>query len=145
MGERWFTTAESRVVGPSGETEVKHSAASENGESRSYVEPALAGAYQITDGQGTMLRYAMRHPQEHIRQSPEDVAGRGVTPQGFQLSRVGISREVALLVLILSFFELCVRVLRRPKSDAILEQTAAYGPPSPSQRPGRGDLQKTAS
>lgn len=144
VGERWVIDAAARVLGPDGFELEKHSAFSDDGVTQRYVEPALAGEYRIVDEQGTSDRFAMRHPDEHVRQSPTDVAAQGDSARDFQPSFVGISREVALLVLMLSFLELAVRVLRRPRSVSGQELSPSARTPR-TGKDGDSGLQNVAS
>jgi len=82
------------------------------------VEPDRAGAYLITNKGERVTRYAIRIAAEHIAQPHGNLVTSQAQARAHGRSKVGISRELALAVLILSVMELMLRAVRREKSAA---------------------------
>jgi len=80
------------------------------------VEPDSAGAYLISHDGEQVTRYAIRIPAEHIAQPHGNLATTQAQARAHGQSKVGISRELSLVVLVLSVIELLLRALRREKS-----------------------------
>lgn len=80
------------------------------------VEPDTAGAYIIQSGGEQLTRYAMRIAAEHIAQPRGGLATSQTQARAHGQSKVGISRELSLIVLVLSVIELVVRALGREKT-----------------------------
>lgn len=79
------------------------------------VAPDRAGIYELTTEGVTATRYAIRLAEEHISQPQLKLASGASSAQKSTLSKVGISREVALALLILSIIELFFRLFFREK------------------------------
>ncbi len=80
------------------------------------VDPDRAGRYSISSQGQSSYRYATRVPEEHIAQSRNDLASDRQEEKTNTESKVGISREIALVVLVLSLLELALRLIRREKT-----------------------------
>jgi hypothetical protein len=127
VGERWNVAHDAIVRDPSGSIVEKKSRLLSDSEeadaqdnNRKYVEPDLAGRYTLTQptSRGENLpsfRYAVRDLTEHVAQPNEQITSGSSTGQQATLTQVGISREIALLALLLSALELAYRALRRAR------------------------------
>lgn len=80
------------------------------------VAPDRAGIYQLTTEGVTATRHAVRLAEEHIGQPRLNLAASSTSAQKSGRSKVGISREVALVVLLLSVIELLIRLFFRENS-----------------------------
>jgi Mg-chelatase subunit ChlD len=80
------------------------------------VEPDRAGAYTITSAGRSSVRFALLDPQEHIAQPRPDLLSSHAQSRTNSSSKVEISREMALVVLVLSVLELMFRLFLREKS-----------------------------
>jgi hypothetical protein len=123
VGEHWAVDPEAIVRGPNNEI-VPHfqepsGAVDSVGVGHSYVEPPLAGRYSIrtgnTDARVAAMRVAMLDRAEHVIQPNEQLDSRGADRRPAALTKVGISREIALLALILGALELAFRAVKRAR------------------------------
>lgn len=119
-GTPWQVAPGTEVIGPAGPLE------SEAADGHLMVTPHVAGRYELIQEGRKAIRYAVMPPDEALRQPrPVDpqalVSGLGAGKQD-----VDISREIALLVLLLGALELGLRVLLR---------SGPQGPIRSSRRP----------
>lgn len=121
VGERWTVDPEAIVRGPDNVIlpHFQEPGATEDSIGHSYVEPPLSGLYSIRTGEAQHhtphTRIAMLDRAEQVSQpNPDLVLGDGQKRQA-ALTKVGISREIALLALILSALELAFRVVKRAR------------------------------
>ena len=127
VGTPWVVNPGETVTAPDGQQleKLRRSSVSDlqegiTPEQRQYVEPPLAGRYTIatTSREGNLeasYRYAMRDLREPVLQPLENLKGRSSGKSQARLAKVGISREIALLILILGVLELSFRMFRRQR------------------------------
>ncbi len=124
VGTRWRIPEGQTVKNPEGETLTPVSDPARTGKELREFEPALAGRYSITDGAGSDSsvehRYAMREARESVAQPEPLGSDLRAASESVQLSKVGISREIALFCLILSLLELAFRVFLRSRAAGSL-------------------------
>src|SRR5690606_31689394 len=126
VGERWGVDPTATVTGPDGSELAKQPFAATEGTSTGYsdfVEPELAGRYTIThaDEEATS-RVAMRDLSEHVTQPSQTLGSRRDEKRAQGMARVGISREIALLTLVLGAIELAFRMLARTRRRSPLRE-----------------------
>jgi hypothetical protein len=109
-GTPWELPAGTRVEGPEGPVEPELKGG------RLVVEPALAGRYRLQSSGQTHVRNAVIDPEENLRQPRKTPAGRAKTAAVTTSQEVDVSREVAVVVLLLSLAELILRVLIRARN-----------------------------
>jgi hypothetical protein len=133
VGERWSVEPSVIVRGPEGDVIERHSWSLESPDSapraaRDYVEPPLAGVYRLehpdapAGSVNVSRRIAVRDLREHVTQPSEALVKAGAERQTSALAQVGISREIALLTLILGAIELAFRALSRSRRGSLLQQ-----------------------
>ncbi len=126
VGSRWLVDRSAVVRDPLGKLLAHRETASlaieeeENGRvPQNYVESTNAGLHSISHPRDpksvTEVRYAILNPQEQILQSQQSLKGETSLTEASTLTQVGISREIALLALVLSALELVFRMFRRRK------------------------------
>lgn len=121
VGEHWTVDAEAIVRGPNGEIlpHFQEPGPAAGSVGHSYVEPPLAGRYSIR-GVGALdqkpsVRIAMLDRAEQVSQPNQQLAQGGSQREQATLTKVGISREIALLALILGALELAFRAVKRAR------------------------------
>lgn len=133
VGERWSVEPSVTVRGPEGDIIEKHSFGFETPDSApraelDYVEPPVAGVYRLEHpgslggSSNVSTRIAIRDLKEHVSQPSDALVQAGAKRQASTLAQVGISREIALLTLILGAIELAFRVLSRSRRGSLLQQ-----------------------
>lgn len=129
LGVEFVVPEGSRVVGPRGPV-----AAQKNKDGALSIDPADDGRYVVEAGGVRWVRHAARELEESLGEprEPQLVAGAGVTNQEAQ--PLPISREIALVALVLGALELGFRAFRRRKdgSDWSGSPEPASSPISPS-------------
>lgn len=121
VGERWTVDPEAIVRGPDNEMlpHFQEPGITEDSLGHSYVEPPLSGRYSIrastASNQAPATRVAMLDRAEQVSQPNPDLVSRGSQKKQAALTKVGISREIALLALILGALELAFRALKRAR------------------------------
>lgn len=118
VGQRWNVDESTIVRGPEGQV-LPHRRV-EGVTSSSYVEPHLAGRYTISTNEDRpeeahATRVAMLDRAEQVSQPNEKLQAGAGREQQAALTKVGISREIALLALILGALELTFRALKRAR------------------------------
>ncbi len=118
VGQKWNVDESAIVKGPSGEV-LTHRNLDESA-TGSYVEPHLAGRYTISSGndesnQPRTSRIAMFDREEQVSQPNTNLDAGAESQQQAALTKVGISREIALLALILGAMELAFRAMKRAR------------------------------
>lgn len=123
VGESWRFPNGSRVAFAETPDEALETSSQENGSSVQ-VSPPVAGRYLVNSNGEESVRIAMRHAAEQIRQPQAVSSPKTSSQKETTLSEVGISREIALLALLLSALELGFRVFRRSRGGIGLPQSA---------------------
>lgn len=133
VGERWNTGPGVVVRGPDGREVERRQRLFETEETTrlrgEYVEPAIAGRYVFEypgdESQTRSERIAMRDLLEHVSQPgavPEDA---DFEKQSASLAQVEISREIALLALVLGALELGFRAFSRRRRHHPLQESVS--------------------
>lgn len=125
VGQAWKLPAPARVQGPAGEIPLR-----QEEEGSSWLEPALAGRYEIHLPGGTQTRWATRPVSESLTQPPAELPGvSGPQTALASAAPVPLTRPLALFVLVLSALELFFRFRKRQKA-AVEASGSPLGPSS---------------
>lgn len=131
VGEHWSIDPGAIVRGPDGAAlpHFQKPSSTDSSPLASYVEPALAGRYTIVAAHGAeqkpLTRVAMLDRTEQVTGPNESLKGGGSNKQKAALTKVGISREIALLALILGVLELAFRAVKRARSARPLQSAVS--------------------
>lgn len=131
VGEHWSVDTSAVVRGPDGAVlpHFQKPSSTESSLLHSYVEPPVAGRYTIASDdapkQKPLTRVAMLDRTEQVTGPNESLKGGGSDKQKATLTKVGISREIALLALIFGVLELAFRAVKRARSTRPLQSAVS--------------------